>query len=53
MILKVVKRAIGKDARTGNNQMDLDLYPGVLSELNHSKLHPLPFKFLKSKKKIC
>lgn len=53
MMLKVVKRAVGKDGMIGNNQTHLDLHSSVLSDLNYSKLHPLPvaFKFLKSKKK--
>lgn len=46
MILKVVKRAMGKDAMTRNNQIHLDLQPDVLSELIHSKIHPLPLQCL-------
>lgn len=48
MIPKVVKSAIGKDAMSGNNQTHLDLHPGVLSGLSHSKLHPLPLQCLSS-----
>lgn len=51
MMLTVIKRAVGKDGMIGNNQTHLDLHPGVLSDFNYSKLHPVAFKFLKSKKK--
>lgn len=33
------------------NQTHLHFHPGALSDLNYSKLHPVVFKFLKSKKK--
>lgn len=41
MLLKVVKRTVGKDGMIGNNQMHLDLHPGVLSDLSYSQVHPL------------
>lgn len=50
-MLKVVKRAVGKDDMIGNNQTHLHFHPGVLSDSSYSKLHPVVFKFLKSKKK--
>lgn len=48
MMLKVVERAMGKDGMTGKNQLHLDLCPGVFSELNNSKLRPLPSQCLSS-----
>lgn len=41
-MLKVVKRAVDKDGMIGNSQIHLDLHPGILSDLNYSKVHPLP-----------